>query len=82
MKINQTKLLFIRLIRIPKERKNRVGSVSCIEPCMIRRYGKESYHVIYNGALAVRCGDLYTSFAGTGCGQEKAHIVTRRSTAA
>ena len=38
-----------------------VGSVSCIKPTMLQQHGKQSYHIIYSGALAVFCGDHYSN---------------------
>ena len=41
--------------QVANKRKGRVDSISRIESCMLRRYGKESYYVVYSGALAVHC---------------------------
>ena len=43
--------------RILNRRKSRIGSFSYIELCVVSQQGKESYQVIYRGALTVYCGD-------------------------
>ena len=46
-----------------------VGNVACIDPCMLRRYDKESYHV-YIVVLSLSVAAIaIPPFAGTGCVQ-------------